>query len=85
MDMFDPKKVFSVLDSSGMNTLAFQINHSVEEGKDVYSIEKLKSYIEIVDGNFKKTFFFNPEPQDQEMKEVVFLTLKPGEALLNAG
>jgi hypothetical protein len=36
-----------------------------------------------VDSGFKKTFFFNPEPEDGQRKEVVFLTLKPGEAVLN--
>ena len=85
MDMFDPRKVFSVLDASGMNTLAFQINTTVDEGQQVYSIEKLKSFIEVAKNGYKKTFFFNPEPNDEERKEVVFLTLKPGEAVLNAG
>ena len=85
MDMFDPRKVFSVLDANGMNTLAFQINTTVDEGQQVYSIEKLKSFIEVAKSGYKKTFFFNPEPNDEERKEVVFLTLKPGEAVLNAG
>ncbi len=86
MDMFDSKKVFTVLDSKGMNTLAFQINTTIEDGVKVYSIEKLKSFIEVAKiGGYKKTFFFNPEPNDEELKEVVFLTLKPGEAILNAG
>jgi len=85
MDMFNTKKVFSVLDAKGMNTLAFQINHTEEEGRLVHSIEKLKSFIEIANSGYKKTFFFNPEPNDSEMKEVVFLTLKPGEAILNGG
>ena len=84
MDMFDSRKVFSVLDPAGINTLAFQINHTVEDNEAVCSIEKLKSYIEVVNGSFKKTFFFNPEPKDAERKEIVFLTLKPGEAVLNA-
>lgn len=85
MSMFDAKKVFTVLDAKGMNTLAFQINHTVEDGVDVHSIEKLKSFIEVAKLGYRKTFFFNPEPDAEERKEVVFLTLKPGEAVLNAG
>ena len=85
MDMFNPKKVFSVLDLKGMNTLAFQINTTIDEGTEVYSIEKLKSFIEVAKTGYRKTFFFNPEPNDEERKELVFLTLKPGEAILNAG
>jgi len=85
MDMFDNTKVFSVIDSSGMNTLAFQINGTLEDGESVFSIEKLKSFIEQSNSGFKKTFFFNPEPQENERKAIVFLTLKPGEAVLNGG
>ncbi len=85
MGMFDTKKVFSVLDAKGMNTLAFQINHTEEDGEMVHSIEKLKSFIEVANTGYRKTFFFNPEPADAEKKEVVFLTLKPGEAILNGG
>lgn len=83
MNMFDAEKTFSVLDSGGMNTLAFQINTSVEEGEPVCSIEKMKSFIEQADNGFRKTFFFNPDPEKDNRKEVVFLTLKPGEAILN--
>ena len=85
MDMFDSKKVFSVLDSKGMNTLAFQVNQTVEDGVAINSIEKLKSFIELAPTGYRKTFFFNPDPNEEERKEVVFLTLKPGEAILNAG
>jgi hypothetical protein len=85
MDMFDGKKVFSVFDKQGMNTLAFQINKNMDNGVAVLSIEKLKSFIESVGEGYRKTFFFNPEPQDEEQKEIVFLTIKPGEAILNAG
>ncbi len=85
MDMFDTSKVFSVLDAQGMNTLAFQINKTVEDGETVSSIEMLKSFMEVANNGYRKTFFFNPEPDTQDKKEVVFLTLKPGEALLNAG
>lgn len=85
MDMFDTSKVFSVLDSQGMNTLAFQINTSVEQGETVFSIEKLKSFIEQAGKGYRKTFFFNPEPQQDEGKSIIFLTLKPGEAILNGG
>ena len=85
MDMFDTSKVFSVLDSQGMNTLAFQINNTVDAGEQIHSIEMLKSFIEVAKNGYRKTFFFNPEPSSQELKEVVFLTLKPGEAILNAG
>jgi hypothetical protein len=85
MNMFDSKKVFSVLDAKGMNTLAFQVNTIVEEGQEFYSIEKLKSFIEVAKTGYRKTFFFNPEPTENERKELVFLTLKPGEAILNAG
>ena len=85
MNMFDSKKVFSVLDAKGTNTLAFQINHTNEDGTEIHSIEKLKSFIEIAKTGYRKTFFFNPDPEEQERKEVVFLTLKPGEAILNGG
>jgi len=85
MNMFDTKKVFSVLDQKGMNTLAFQIDKTTEDGNTIFSIEKLKSFIEVAPNGFRKTFFFNPDPAEAETKEVVFLTLKPGEAILNAG
>jgi hypothetical protein len=85
MDMFDKTKVFSVIDASGVNTMAFQINTTFEEGTPIFSLEKLKSFMELVDGGFKKTFFFNPEPESNERKIVVFLTIKPGEAVLNSG
>ena len=83
--MFDSRKVFSVLDKRGMNTLAFQVNTTVENGTSIYSIEILKAFIEEVNTGYRKTFFFNPEPYDNERKDVVFLTLKPGEAILNGG
>ena len=83
MGLFDSNKNFSVMDSFGTNTLAFQINTTIESGTEVYTLEKLKSFIEQVENGFKKTFFFNPEPKDGERKEVLFLTLKPGEAVLN--
>ena len=83
MNMFDNDKTFSVLDSVGMNTLAFQINTNIEEGEAVCSIEKMKSFIEQADNGFRKTFFFNPDPEKDNRKEVIFLTLKPGEAILN--
>ena len=83
MDLFDSNKNFSVMDIYGTNTLAFQINTTLEGDDIVCSIEKLKSFIEQADNGFKKTFFFNPDPQENERKEVVFLTLKPGEAVLN--
>ena len=85
METFDSRKVFSVIDARGMNTLAFQINHTQEEGVEIHSIEKLKSFIEVAKTGYRKTFFFNPEPKEDERKEVVFLTLKPGEAILNGG
>ncbi|MBR3280887.1 MAG: hypothetical protein IKI57_03450 [Clostridia bacterium] len=85
MDMFDGRKVFSVYDGQGMNTLAFQINKNMDNGVEILSIEKLKSFIESVQNGYRKTFFFNPEPADEELKEIVFLTIKPGEAILNAG
>ncbi len=83
MNLFDNDKTFSVLDSVGMNTLAFQINTNIEEGEAVCSIEKMKSFIEQADNGFRKTFFFNPDPEKDNRKEVIFLTLKPGEAILN--
>ncbi len=83
MGLFDSSKNFSVMDSYGTNTLAFQVNTTIEDGIEICSLEKLKSFIEQVETGFKKTFFFNPEPEDGERKEVIFLTLKPGEAVLN--
>ena len=85
MGIFDSGNVFSVMDSYGMNTLAFQVNESVEDGQVVNTLEKLKSYMEEVEGGYKKTFFFNPDPIKDERKELVFLTLKPNEAILNGG
>ena len=85
MDMFDNTKVFSVLDSQGMNTLAFQVNSTIEENEKVYSIEKMKTFIEQTSKGFKKTFFFNPDPKENEPRQVIFLTIKPGEAILNGG
>ena len=81
--MFDNEKTFSVLDSYGMNTLAFQINTTIDDGEVVCSIEKMKSFIEQAENGFRKTFFFNPDPEKDRRKEVIFLTLKPGEAILN--
>ena len=68
MGLFDSNKNFSVMDSYGMNTLAFQINTTLEGDDVVCSIEKLKSFIEQVDNGFKKTFFFNPDPQENEKR-----------------
>jgi hypothetical protein len=85
MDMFDNTKVFSVLDSYGMNTLAFQINTSTEDEQTVFSIEKMKSFMEETKNGFRKTFFFNPDPEENERKSIIFITLKPGEAVLNGG
>ena len=83
MDKFDNSNTFSVMDSFGMNTLAFQINESFEDGNKINSIEKLKFFTEQVDEGLKKTFFFNPSPNKGERKEILFLTLKKNEAVLN--
>ena len=85
MDMFDTNKVFSVLDSYGMNTLAFQVNATTEEGQTVLSIEKMKSFVEQEKNGFKKTFFFNPDPEPDEGKSIVFLTITPRVAILYGG
>lgn len=85
MEAFDSKNNFSVVDDYGMNTLAFVVNSTIEEGEEVCSIEKMKCFMERAENGFKKTFFFNEELEPDGRKEVVFLTLKPGEAVLNAG
>lgn len=85
MGAFDSNNNFSVVDDYGMNTLAFVINSTIEEGEEVCSIEKMKCFMEQADNGFKKTFFFNETIRENERKELVFLTLKPGEAVLNAG
>lgn len=85
MGIFDGNNNFSVLDTYGMNTLAFVINTTQDKGEDVYSIEKMKCFMERAETGFKKTFYFNEELDQDERKELVFLTLKPGEAVLNAG
>ena len=85
MGLFDSNSNFSVLDGYGMNTLAFVINSSVEEGEEVCSIEKMKCFMEQAENGYRKTFYFNEDLEQNERKELVFLTLKPGEAVLNAG
>lgn len=84
MGLFDGNN-FSVMDSYGTNTLAFVINTVQEEGNEICSIEKMKCFMEQAENGFKKTFYFNEELEQNERKELVFLTLKPGEAVLNAG
>lgn len=84
MGLFDGNN-FSVMDSYGTNTLAFVINSVQEEGNEICSIEKMKCFMEQAEDGFKKTFYFNEELEQNERKELVFLTLKPGEAVLNAG
>lgn len=85
MGLFDANSNFSVLDNYGMNTLAFVINTTINEGEEVNSIEKMKCFMEEVENGYKKTFYFNNTLAQDERKELVFLTLKPGEAVLNAG
>ena len=41
--------------------------------------------MEQAENGYKKTFYFNENLEQNERKELVFLTLKPGEAVLNAG
>ena len=76
---------FSVKDSYGMNTLAFMIDKTMEEGQETCSIEKLKCFMEQLEDGFKKTFYFQRELEHNERKELVLLTLKPGEAIINSG
>ena len=85
MGLFDGNNNFSVLDGYGMNTLAFVINTAQDEGQDVCSIEKMKCFMEQAENGYKKTFYFNEDVDLNERKELVLLTLKPGEAVLNAG
>lgn len=82
--IMEEKNNFSVKDTYGMNTLAFVINKTIEEGELVCSIEKLKCLMEQTDTGYLKTFYL-PPMKEKERKELVFLTLKPGEAVLNAG
>ena len=84
MGLFDGNN-FSVLDGYGMNTLAFVINTTEEQGEEVCSIEKMKCFMEQADNGYKKTFYFNGDLDPNEIKKLVLLTLKPGEAVLNAG
>jgi len=84
-DLFKNSNIFSVKDSYGMNTLAFVINTTIEDGQEVCSIEKLKCLMEQAEDGYRKTFYFNQELGENERKELVLLTLKPGEAVLNAG
>ena len=85
MGLFDSNGNFSVLDGYGMNTLAFVINSNHEDGVEICSIEKMKCFMEQAENGYKKTFYFNENLEQNERKELVFLTLKPGEAVLNAG
>ena len=41
--------------------------------------------MEQAENGYRKTFYFSQELEQNERKELVFLTLKPGEAVLNAG
>lgn len=84
-ELFKDNNNFSVKDGYGMNTLAFVVNTTIEEGQEVCSIEKLKCLMEQAEDGYKKTFYFNQELAENERKELVLLTLKPGEAVLNAG
>lgn len=84
MGLFDGKN-FSVMDSYGMNTLAFVINTTHQDGEESCSIEKLKCLMEQAENGYKKTFYFSEDVLENEKKDLVFLTLKPGEAVLNAG
>lgn len=84
MGLFDGNNNFSVLDAYGMNTLAFAVNTTQDEGEEVSTIEKLKCFMEQAENGYKKTFYFDSELGENERKELVFLTLKPGEAVLNA-
>lgn len=84
MGLFEGNNNFSVKEGYGMNTLAFVINTTMEEGEEVCSIEKLNSLMEQAENGYKKTFYFDSELAENERKEIVFLTLKPGEAVLNA-
>lgn len=85
MGIFEGNNNFSVLDNYGMNTLAFIINTAEEDGEEICSIEKMKCFMEQAENGYRKTFYFNDELTTDERKELVFLTLKPGEAVLNAG
>ena len=85
MGLFDGNNNFSVLDGYGMNTLAFVINTAQDENQEVHTIEKMKCFMEAAENGYKKTFYFNEELTQDVTKELVFLTLKPGQAVLNAG
>ncbi len=82
MDTFNEKNSFYVLDGYGVNTLAFEVLTSIEEGQEVCSIEKMNSFMERAENGFKKTFFFK-DMAAEERKELVFVRLKAGEAELN--
>lgn len=85
MDFMNGNNNFSVNDSYGRNTLAFVINSSIEDGQEVYSLEKLKCLMERAEDGFKKTFYFGQELENDEKKELAFLTLEPGGAVLRGG
>lgn len=83
MELFDSNNTFPYFDGYGVNTLAFVVNSRVEDGEEVFSIEKMKCFMEEVDNGYVKTFFINKTLEPDEKKDIVFLTLRPGEAALN--
>lgn len=85
MELFDRNNSFLIKDGYGMNTLVFVVNTTYEEGEEVLSIAKLKCFMEAIENGYQKTFYFEPHLEQGERKELVFLTLKPGEAILNGG
>lgn len=85
MGLFDSNSNFSVLEGYGMNTLAFVVNTTMDDGEEINSIEKMKCFMEEAENGYRKTFYFSDDLEQNERKELVFLTLKPGEAVLNAG
>ena len=85
MGIIEGNNNFSVKDSYGTNTLAFVINTTIEDGEEVCSLEKLKCLMERAEDGYKKTFYFNQELATNEKKELAFLTLEAGGAVLRGG
>ena len=85
MGLFESNNNFSVLDGYGMNTLAFVVNTTEDEGQEVCSIEKMKCFMEQAENGYRQKLYFNENLEHDQSKDLLILTLKPGEAVLNAG
>lgn len=82
MDGFSEKN-FTVVDSTGANTVAFLINKNDAEGEKAYALQKLSCTAQFEGDKIKKTFYIDEEIPEGTEKNVVLLTIEKEKALLN--